>query len=515
MSVEMPKLVYPGEWGSSFWKTLHSVAAMYPENPGKVDKVQYRLWFHYTINHLPCDDCKNHARQYIDANPLNVKSRKDVVEYVCQFHNSVNARLGKPRIDCNALQSEPPSCEKCSAKAKQAPRYNRVVVNYKKAMADIIELICKREGVNTPEIVFAPCPGDPTTSCTRIPHDKQGATLSPVKIWLNPNQASVRTAIHETLHYFEAIGHKPTMSHDELDSMARDMVDKEFISDNGVKNYRELYDKPSWMNSFPTFAKVYNKNKGVFAVPEPSQEAQEPKTQFQIVKADDVVKEKSKVDRDEGGAVADGILNTFDSIFTPFGEAVGLRARDIGEANIPNLMANIYTTVADSNLTPFGALVVHILGSIVTLSAGVLGKNHMGYGDRKLLANFGANLFWSGLPYVGNPKINKQIINDAKLFGKSIANYDLHFVGEAVVENKKTLQNKARRDQQRAGSPPVIKAQNLRPLTKPARLPTVQRDQEYDSDDLSISPDELPLEPEPMPNRAYRGRFDSMPVSVA
>ena len=37
---------------------------------------------------------------------MDFKSRSDVVTYLCERHNEVNLRLGKPQFDCGAIWDE-------------------------------------------------------------------------------------------------------------------------------------------------------------------------------------------------------------------------------------------------------------------------------------------------------------------------------------------------------------------------------------------------------------------------
>ena len=44
---------------------------------------------------IPCKECSNHCLQYIRSNPPNVNSKDELIDWVYNFHNEVNKRLGK------------------------------------------------------------------------------------------------------------------------------------------------------------------------------------------------------------------------------------------------------------------------------------------------------------------------------------------------------------------------------------------------------------------------------------
>ncbi|KAI8058190.1 ERV/ALR sulfhydryl oxidase domain-containing protein [Syncephalis plumigaleata] len=51
----------------------------------------------------PCGDCADHLREEIRRHPPDVASRITLSEWLCQTHNEVNRRLGKPIFDCKRV----------------------------------------------------------------------------------------------------------------------------------------------------------------------------------------------------------------------------------------------------------------------------------------------------------------------------------------------------------------------------------------------------------------------------
>ena len=81
--------MYPPVWGPVFWRTLHILTitthlALAPEVITTLCMA------------LPCPSCSSHASAYLKTHPINSNSRDELIDWGITFHNSVNARLGKP-----------------------------------------------------------------------------------------------------------------------------------------------------------------------------------------------------------------------------------------------------------------------------------------------------------------------------------------------------------------------------------------------------------------------------------
>jgi FAD-linked sulfhydryl oxidase len=86
--------------GTGTWGLLHTIAANFPEKPTTVQKVQARRFFDALGDLYPCAVCKEDFRRDIDEHPPDVSSREALSVWVCERHNEVNAKLGKPTLDC-------------------------------------------------------------------------------------------------------------------------------------------------------------------------------------------------------------------------------------------------------------------------------------------------------------------------------------------------------------------------------------------------------------------------------
>jgi len=89
------------ELGKSSWNLIHSLAANYPDNPNLKEQ-EAAIEFFYSLALLyPCPYCAKDLSIYIKKYPPNVKSRKELVLWVCEMHNDVNKKLSKPIIKCD------------------------------------------------------------------------------------------------------------------------------------------------------------------------------------------------------------------------------------------------------------------------------------------------------------------------------------------------------------------------------------------------------------------------------
>jgi hypothetical protein len=84
-------------WGPPLWFSLHSITFTYPLNPTPIDKSNYKKFFASLENVLPCAVCRKNYLRHLNESPIDnaLKSRKDLVEWMIDLHNLVNAETGK------------------------------------------------------------------------------------------------------------------------------------------------------------------------------------------------------------------------------------------------------------------------------------------------------------------------------------------------------------------------------------------------------------------------------------
>lgn len=88
-------------WGPYGWKTLHSVAIMYPDRPTLTDAAVAREWLENFQKSIVCPYCKVHFEKMLQhfQRQFNIfESRHTFFWFSVKAHNMVNARLGKPQV---------------------------------------------------------------------------------------------------------------------------------------------------------------------------------------------------------------------------------------------------------------------------------------------------------------------------------------------------------------------------------------------------------------------------------
>ncbi|KAK6199201.1 ERV/ALR sulfhydryl oxidase domain-containing protein [Scheffersomyces amazonensis] len=89
------------ELGRSSWTLLHSIAATYPENPSTKEQQDLKQFVKLFGNFYPCWFCRDDFVKYIDKNEPKVETQDNFGKWLCEAHNEVNVKLGKPKFNCN------------------------------------------------------------------------------------------------------------------------------------------------------------------------------------------------------------------------------------------------------------------------------------------------------------------------------------------------------------------------------------------------------------------------------
>lgn len=92
-------------WGSSLWFSLHTISMNYPNYPSNEDKINYKDFFISLKNVIPCTVCKKNYIRHLKENPIDSKlnTRKDLVYWLIDIHNMVNAEIGKKQMSYDAV----------------------------------------------------------------------------------------------------------------------------------------------------------------------------------------------------------------------------------------------------------------------------------------------------------------------------------------------------------------------------------------------------------------------------
>lgn len=103
--------------GRATWTLLHTMAAHYPEAPSRRQRKDAKELMEIISRLYPCEECAYHFRQILKADPPQVASRKEFVQWLCKVHNTVNRSLNKPAFNCNLVDNRwtPLECEESGA----------------------------------------------------------------------------------------------------------------------------------------------------------------------------------------------------------------------------------------------------------------------------------------------------------------------------------------------------------------------------------------------------------------
>jgi len=90
-----------GEIGTGSWNLLHSMAAWYPNHPTAQDRREMTGFFSAFARFYPCPWCAHDFQQNLQAQPVQTSSRTALCQWLCEQHNMVNEKLGKPLFPCD------------------------------------------------------------------------------------------------------------------------------------------------------------------------------------------------------------------------------------------------------------------------------------------------------------------------------------------------------------------------------------------------------------------------------
>jgi len=87
-------------WGPAVWYALHTLSVKVKEEDFQKVRTELLEIIYLTCTHLPCPDCAQHAKDYLDKiNFKNIKTKEDLKVMLYQFHNDVNKRKGYPQFE--------------------------------------------------------------------------------------------------------------------------------------------------------------------------------------------------------------------------------------------------------------------------------------------------------------------------------------------------------------------------------------------------------------------------------
>lgn len=84
-------------WGPSLWKSIHYIAAFYPEKPSNAQISQYKKFYTELHHVIPCHTCAQNYKVHLQQLPIEpyLKSRDLLFSWTVDLHNIVNRALNK------------------------------------------------------------------------------------------------------------------------------------------------------------------------------------------------------------------------------------------------------------------------------------------------------------------------------------------------------------------------------------------------------------------------------------
>ena len=83
------------KWGKPIWTFFHLLAHKVKESEFNVIRPHLLNTIYSISSVLPCPVCSEHAKRYLQAiNFNNIRTKQDLKQMICNFHNDVNKRKG-------------------------------------------------------------------------------------------------------------------------------------------------------------------------------------------------------------------------------------------------------------------------------------------------------------------------------------------------------------------------------------------------------------------------------------
>jgi len=80
---------------------IYIQAAWYPDHPTTLEQQHMNQFMQALAIFYPCTYCATDFQQAIQEKPIVTTSRKELCQWLCQQHNVVNTKLGKPTFPCD------------------------------------------------------------------------------------------------------------------------------------------------------------------------------------------------------------------------------------------------------------------------------------------------------------------------------------------------------------------------------------------------------------------------------
>lgn len=88
------------ELGRGSWTLLHTLPKFYPEAADASEQKKMKTFLSLFGEFYPCPPCAADFQDYLEEHPPRVSGREELGQWLCEAHNEVNDKLGKPSFDC-------------------------------------------------------------------------------------------------------------------------------------------------------------------------------------------------------------------------------------------------------------------------------------------------------------------------------------------------------------------------------------------------------------------------------
>ena len=124
--VPTPPIVGKVKWGEPTWFLFHTLSCKIHESSFFTIRQELLNNIYAICTNLPCPDCANHAKKYLDGINFNtIRTKEDFKRLLFNFHNSVNLRKGYPVFPYDELD-----------KKYDLAITNNIIVNFMKHFSD-------------------------------------------------------------------------------------------------------------------------------------------------------------------------------------------------------------------------------------------------------------------------------------------------------------------------------------------------------------------------------------------
>ena len=94
----------PSVWGPPIWALFHTLAHKIKDESYPQIGVELFYQISRICRYLPCPDCSNHATAFLGKiNPVNLKTKHDLIHTYYILHNIVNKRKNKPMYKADSI----------------------------------------------------------------------------------------------------------------------------------------------------------------------------------------------------------------------------------------------------------------------------------------------------------------------------------------------------------------------------------------------------------------------------